>query len=71
MLYVVQFYVTVNSERLGKWLIHYLLPVTQSETNPVCTKLLEKEVDHLKKKKNFLESENNVLKAENDKEMKN
>ena len=33
-------------------------------------KLLEKEVDDLKEKINFLEVENNVLKAENNKKMK-
>ena len=42
-----------------------------SETNPDRTKLLEKEVDNLKEKINFLEAENNALKAENDTEMKN
>ena len=48
-----------------------LLPVMQSETNPDHTKLLEKEVDNLKEKINFLEAEYNALKAENDTEMKN
>ena len=48
-----------------------LLPVMHSETNPDRTKLLEKEVDNLKEKINFLEAENNALKAENDTEMKN
>ena len=33
-----------------------------SETNPDRTKLLEKEVDNLKEKINFLEAENNALK---------
>ena len=42
-----------------------------SETNPDRTKLLEKEVDNLKEKINFLEAENNALKAENDTQMKN
>ena len=42
-----------------------------SETNPDCTKFLEKEVDNLKVKINFLEAENNALKAENDTRMKN
>ena len=42
-----------------------------SEINPGRTKLLEKEVDNLKEKTNFLEAENNALKAENDKQMKN
>ena len=42
-----------------------------SETNPDRTKLLEKEVDNLKEKINFLEAENNALKAENDTEIKN
>ena len=42
-----------------------------SETNPDRTKLLEKEVDNLKEKINFLEAENNALKAENDRGMKN
>ena len=42
-----------------------------SETNPDCTKLLEKEVDNLKEKTNFLEAENNALKAENDTQIKN
>ena len=42
-----------------------------SETNPDCTKLVEKEVDNLNEKINFLEAENNALKAENDTEMKN
>ena len=37
-----------------------------SETNPDRTKLLEKEVDNLKEKINFLEADNNALKAEND-----
>ena len=37
-----------------------------SETNPDRTKLLEKEVDNLKEKINFLEAESNALKAEND-----
>ena len=41
------------------------------ETNSDRTKLLEKEVDNLKAKINFLESENNALKAENDTQMKN
>ena len=48
-----------------------LLPVMHSETNPDRTKLLEKEVDSLKEKINFLEAENSALKAENDKQMKN
>ena len=48
-----------------------LLPVMHSETNPDRTKLLEKEVDNLKEKINFLEAENNALKAENDRGMKN
>ena len=48
-----------------------LLPVIHPETNPDRTKLLEKEVDNLKEKTNFLEAENNALKAENDKQMKN
>ena len=43
-----------------------LLPVMRSETNPDRTKLLEKEVDNLKEKINFLEAESNALKAEND-----
>ena len=47
------------------------LPVMHSETNPDRTKLLEKEVDNLKEKINFLEAENNALKAENDTQMKN
>ena len=38
----------------------------RSETNPDRTKLLEKEVDNLKEKINFLEAESNALKAEND-----
>ena len=42
-----------------------------SETNSNRTKLLEKEVDNLKEKLNFLETENNALKAENDMQMKN
>ena len=33
-----------------------------SETNPDRTKFLEKEVDNLKEKTNFLEDENNALK---------
>ena len=48
-----------------------LLPVMHSETNPDRTKLLEKEVDSLKEKINFLEAEKNALKAENNTEMKN
>ena len=39
-----------------------LLPVMHSETNPDRTKFLEKEVDNLKEKTNFLEDENNALK---------
>ena len=42
-----------------------------SETNTDRTKLLEKEVDNLKEKINFIEAANNVLKAEIDKQMKN
>ena len=42
-----------------------------SETNPDRTKLLEKDIDYLKEKMNFLEAEKNALKAENDKQMKN
>ena len=42
-----------------------------SETNPDRTKLLEKEVDNLKEKINFLEAEKNALKAENDRGRKN
>ena len=42
-----------------------------SETNPDRTKLLEKEIDYLKEKMNFLEAEKNVLNTENDKRMKN
>ena len=48
-----------------------LLPVMHSEINSDRTKLLEKEVDNLKEKINFLEAENSALKAENDKQMKN
>ena len=48
-----------------------LLPVMESETNPDRTKLLEKKVDNLEDKINFLEVENKALKAENDKQMKN
>ena len=48
-----------------------LLPVMHSETNLDRTKLLEKEVDNLKEKTNFLEAENNALKAENDTQIKN
>ena len=48
-----------------------LLPVMHSKTNPDRTKLLEKEVDNLKEKINFLEAENNALKAENDTQMIN
>ena len=48
-----------------------LSPVMHSETNSNRTKLLEKEVDNLKEKLNFLETENNALKAENDMQMKN
>ena len=36
-----------------------LLRFMHSETNTDCTKLLEKEVDNLKEKMNFLEAENN------------
>ena len=46
-------------------------PVMHSETNSNRTKLLEKEVDNLKEKINFLETESNALKAENDTQMKN
>ena len=48
-----------------------LLLVMHSETNPDRTKLLEKDIDYLKEKMNFLEAEKNALKAENDKQMKN
>ena len=48
-----------------------LLPVMHSETNPDRTKLLEKEVDNLKEKVNFLEAANNALKAKIGKQMKN
>ena len=48
-----------------------LLPVMQSETNSDRTKLLEKAVDNLKEKINFLEAENNAFKAENNTQMKN
>ena len=48
-----------------------LLPVMHSETNSDRTKLLEKEIDNLKEKINFLEAENNALKPENDRGMKN
>ena len=48
-----------------------LLPVMHSETNPDHTKLLEKRVDNLKEKTNFLEADNNALKVENDTQMKN
>ena len=42
-----------------------------SETNLDLTKLLDKEVDNLKEKINFLEAESNALKAENDTQMEN
>ena len=48
-----------------------LLPVMHSETNLDRTKLLDKEVDNLKEKINFLEAESNALKAENDTQMEN
>ena len=40
-----------------------------SETNPDCTKLLQKDVDNLKK--NFLEAEKNASKAEKNKQVEN
>ena len=46
------------------------LPVTQSETKPDHTKLLEKKVDSLREIF-FFEFQNNLLKAENDKQIKN
>ena len=48
-----------------------LLLAMHSETNPDRTKLLEKEIDYLKEKMNFLEAGKILLKAENDKQMKN
>ena len=46
-------------------------PVMHSETNSNRTNCWKNEVDNLKAKINFLETENNALKAENDTQMEN
>ena len=48
-----------------------LLPVTQSETNPHHTKLLEGEMYKLREKINTREVGNKILKVEYEKQMKN